>query len=41
MVHSAPPSQHQDDWLSRIYQWIAYANSVVEEFGRLSPAAAA
>jgi hypothetical protein len=29
-VHFRAPPQHRGDWLRRIDQWIAYANSVVE-----------
>jgi hypothetical protein len=30
-VHFRAAPQHQRDWLRRIDQWIAYANSVVDE----------
>jgi hypothetical protein len=30
-VHYRAAPQHRGDWLRRIDQWIAYANSVVEE----------
>jgi hypothetical protein len=30
-VHFRDAPQHRGDWLRRIDQWIAYANSIVEE----------